>query len=193
MGVSPCPIPIRAVQGVGMSGERPIRFGCPVCGAKITVPYEQRRDEVKCSECHNGVQAAGFQLFWPEMREGVRQRRQKRLAAKVQKAKEQRERQKAKKRKAREAKAVLQAQSTSAPAKPQTPPNSTRLVACPDCGHEVSRKAFHCPNCGRELHASETERVSSLIMACLWIVVILVIGVGVILAITAGCFSLVFG
>jgi len=30
--------------------------------------------------------------------------------------------------------------------------NKSKLISCPDCGHQLSKKAKTCPNCGRKLN-----------------------------------------
>ena len=43
----------------------------------------------------------------------------------------------------------------------QPPPatKSKRLAGCPECGHQISRKAEHCPGCGARLRAPWFARV----------------------------------
>lgn len=36
----------------------------------------------------------------------------------------------------------------------------SRLKACPDCGHQVSTKAFACPSCGRSLRRTMGSRAA---------------------------------
>ncbi len=48
------------------------------------------------------------------------------------------------------------------------------LIACPDCGHQVSDQAYSCPECGRPLRAlppqvalrQEARVLQSLTMGC---------------------------
>lgn len=99
-----------------MSGQRPIRFGCPVCGERIGVPYEYRRNKVKCPKCHNIVQAAGFQLLWPETRERLREYRQRRKEAKDRKIRGTAKRKTRERRKGKKAEAFLDAEAKHAAA-----------------------------------------------------------------------------
>lgn len=94
-----------------MVAKHPVRFKCPVCGDGITVSYEHRRDDIQCSKCQNIVQAAGFQLLWPEMQQRMKEYRQKRKAAKQRKVKAAAEHKREQEQKRRESEAYLDAKA----------------------------------------------------------------------------------
>ncbi len=47
-------------RGVGMSD---IRFRCPRCGSKLTVPARHALTDVECPRCHAGIRAWGSELL----------------------------------------------------------------------------------------------------------------------------------
>jgi predicted amidophosphoribosyltransferase len=49
----------------------------------------------------------------------------------------------------------------------------SKLIACPDCGEQISAKADACPKCGREIRGSFMKR---LFKGYLWFLLIAFVG-----------------
>lgn len=49
------------------------------------------------------------------------------------------------------------------------------LLKCPDCGTEVSDKAFTCPKCGRTLRKPKRTVFGKIILAVFWLYELLTI------------------
>lgn len=49
------------------------------------------------------------------------------------------------------------------------------MMKCPDCGHEISKKAATCPNCGRTINGSGLEAVAGKGGSVLGVIIVIVI------------------
>jgi len=52
----------------------------------------------------------------------------------------------------------------------------SKMIACPDCGQQVSAKADACPKCGREIRGSFAKRMFRRYMWFLLILFVLMAG-----------------
>ncbi len=139
-----------------------MKLDCPHCGDAFTYDPVAGGQVVRCRHCGLPIQLPTPDQLPPAKLQELQAEQQ--AAVRKEQRRAERAQKKAESQRGREEQAAREnARATEAAIIPPPVPTISTvptIVACPDCGHEVSRQAAACPGCGRPMAAQTIEKTS---------------------------------